>query len=128
MKAVEAVFDSSPDKPLAEMRTFLEPIGYYGHVEHVGRLNEFFNSNDTVFLSELPNIKFKHSEERLEYLKEILGRYDIDPIVIDCSHSQMSQVKVVKVFIQNSTASYKRISLLRSSADLRTSHENGFEG
>ena len=99
MKAVKAVFDSPPDKPLAEMRTFLEPIGYYGYAEHAGRLKDFFNSDDTAFLSELPNIKFKHSEERLEYLKEILGRYDIDPIVIDCSHGQMSQVKVVKVFI-----------------------------
>ena len=99
MKVVEAVFGSPPDKPLTEMRTFLEPIGYYGHVEHAGRLKDFFASDDTVFLSELPNIKFKHSEERLEYLKEILRRYDIDPIVIDCSHSQMSQMKVVKVFI-----------------------------
>ena len=99
MKVVEAVFGSPSDKPLAEMRTFLEPIGYYGHVEHAGRLKDFFASDDTVFLSELPNIKFKHSEERLEYLKEILRRYDIDPIVIDCSHNQMSQMKVVKVFI-----------------------------
>ena len=99
MKVVEAVFDTPPDKPLSEMRTFLEPIGYYGHAEHAGRLKGFFNSDDPVFLSALPKVKFKHSEEQLEYLKEILRRYNINPIIIDCSHGQMSQVKVVKVFI-----------------------------
>ena len=96
---VQAVFDAPPNKPLAEMRTFLETIGYYGHAEHVGRLKDFFRGDDTVDLLELPKVKFKRSEEQLEYLKEILQQYNIDPIVIDCTHGQMSQVKVVKVFI-----------------------------
>ncbi len=99
MKGVQVLFDASPDKPLAEMRTFLETIGYYGHAENAGRLEAFFRSDGTVALSELPKVKFKHSEEQLEYFKEVLQRYDIDPIVIDCTHEQMSQVKVVKVFI-----------------------------
>ncbi len=98
-RSIEAIFGASPDKPLAEMLTFLETIGYYGHSENAGRLKIFFRSDDTMFLSELPRVKFKHSDEQLEYLKEVLQRYDIDPIVIDCTHGQMSQVKVVKVFI-----------------------------
>lgn len=98
-KGVQAVFDAPPNKSLAEMRTFLETIGYYGHAEHVGRLKDFFRGDDTVDLLELPKAKFKRSEEQLEYLKEILQQYNIDPIVIDCTHGQMSQVKVVKVFI-----------------------------
>jgi ribosomal protein S12 methylthiotransferase accessory factor len=96
---VQAVFDAPSNKPMAEMHTFLETIGYYGHVEHAGRLKDFFRSDDTVSLLELPKVKFKHSEEQLEYLKDILQQYNIDPIVIDCTHGQMSQVKVVKVFI-----------------------------
>ena len=99
MKSIEAAFNAPPDKPLAEMRTFLEIIGYYGHAEHTGRLKDFFRSNNSVTLSELPKVKFKCSEEQLEYLKGILQKYDIDPIVIDCSHGQMAHVKVVKVFI-----------------------------
>lgn len=99
MRSIGTVFDASPDKPLAEMRTFLETIGYYGHAEHTGRLKDFFRSDDTVLLSELPQTKFKHSEEQLEYLKAILHKYDIDPIVIDYTHKQMEQIKVVKVFI-----------------------------
>ena len=77
----------------------METIGYYGHTENVGRLKDFFRSDDSVALSELPKVKFKHSEEQLEYLKDVLQQYNIDPIVIDCTHEQMSQVKVVKVFI-----------------------------
>lgn len=99
MKGVQMLFDAPPDKPLAEMRTFLETLGYYGHAENAGRLEAFFSSNDTTTISELPKVKFKHSEEQLEYLKEILQQYDIDPIIIDCTPEQMSQVKVVKVFI-----------------------------
>lgn len=99
MIGVEAVFDASPDKPLAEMHTFLETIGYYGHAEHAGRLKDFFSSDDTIYLSELPTVKFKHSEEQLEYLKGILQKYAIDPIVIDCTHGQLAQMKVVKIFI-----------------------------
>ncbi len=98
-RGVEMVFDASPDKPLAEMHTFLETIGYYGYAENIGLLKDFFQSNDTVGLSELPQIKFRHSEEQLEYLKDVLRQYDIDPIVIDCTHEQMSQVKAIKVFI-----------------------------
>ena len=96
---VEVLFDAPPDKPLAEMRTFLETIGYYGHAENSGRLKEFFHSDDTVGLSELPKVKLKDSERQLGYLKEILQQYNIDPIIIDCTHEQMSQVKVIKVFI-----------------------------
>ena len=99
VRGVKEIFDAPPDKPLAEMRTFLETIGYYGHTENVGRLKDFFRSDDSVALSELPKVKFKHSEEQLEYLKDVLQQYNIDPIVIDCTHEQMSQVKVVKVFI-----------------------------
>ena len=99
MKSIESVFDVPPDKPLAEMRTFLEAIGYYGHAEHADRLKDFFSSEDTINLSQLPTVKFEHSEEQLEYLKGILQKYDIDPIVIDCTHGQMAQMKVVKVFI-----------------------------
>ena len=98
-RGVEVIFDAPPDKPLEEMHTFLETIGYYGYTENIGLLKNFFQSNDTVGLSELPQMKFKHSEEQLEYLKYVLQQYDIDPIVIDCTHEQMSQVKVVKVFI-----------------------------
>ena len=99
IKAIELIFDAPPDKPLAEMRTFLETIGYYGHAETIGRLKTFFRSGDTVALSELPKAKFKNSERQLEYLKDILQQYNIDPIVIDCTHGQMTEVKVVKVFI-----------------------------
>ena len=99
MRGIQAIFDAPPDKPLAEMRTFLETIGYYGHTEHAGRLKNFFRSDDTVAIAELPKVRLKHSEEQLEYLKDILQQCDIDPIVIDCTHGQMSQVKVVKVFI-----------------------------
>ena len=99
MKGVQMLFDAPPDKPLAEIHTFLETLGYYGHAENAGRLEAFFSSNDTVTISELPKVKFKHSEEQLEYLKELLQQYDIDPIIVDCTHEQMSQVKVVKVFI-----------------------------
>ncbi len=98
-KGVDVIFDASPDKPLTEMRTFLENIGYYGHAENIGRLKEFFHSEKSVALSDLPNVKLKHSEEQLEYLKEILQKYDIDPIIIDCTHEQMSYVKVIKAFI-----------------------------
>ena len=98
-KGIEVIFGAAPDKPLVEMRTFLETTGYYGHVENSGRLKEFFCSNDTVTLSELPKVKFKDSERQLEYLKEVLQQYNIDPITIDCTHEQMSQVKVIKVFI-----------------------------
>ena len=99
MRSIRAEFDVPPDKPLAEMRTFLEITGYYGHAEHAGRLKSFFRSDESVALSELPNVKFKHSEEQLEYLKEVLQKYDIDPIVIDCTHEQLEQVKIIKVFI-----------------------------
>ena len=95
----EFIFGAPPDKPLAEMSTFLETIGYYGHVENIERLKEFFCSDNTMVLSELPRVKFKDSKRQLEYLKEILQQYNIDPIIIDCTHGQMSQVKVVKVFI-----------------------------
>ena len=98
-KATEFIFGASPDKPLAEMSTFLETIGYYGHIENIGRLKEFFRSDNTVVLSELPKVKFKDSKRQLEHLKKILQQYNIDPIIIDCTHEQMSQVKVVKVFI-----------------------------
>ena len=98
-KDVEAIFDAPPDKPLEEMHTFLETIGYYGYAENIDILKDFFRSNDTVGLSELPQIKFKHPEGRLEYLKSVLKRYGIDPIVIDCTHEQMSQIKTIKVFI-----------------------------
>ena len=98
-RGVKEIFDAPPDKPLAEMRTFLETIGYYGHAEHIGRLKDFFRSDDIVPLAELPKIKFKYSEEHLEYLKDTLRQYNIDPIIVDCTHRQMSQVKVVKVFI-----------------------------
>ena len=98
-KGVDVIFDASPDKPLAEMRTFLENMGYYGHAENIGRLKEFFYSENSVALSELPKVKSKRSEEQLEYLKDILQQYNIDPIIIDCTHEQMSYVKVVKVFI-----------------------------
>lgn len=98
-KGVEVIFDAPPDKPLTEMRTFLETIGYYGHVENAERLESFFRNDNTVSLSELPKMKFKHSEEQLEYLKEILQQYDIDPIIIDCTPEQMSQLKIVKMFI-----------------------------
>ena len=110
MRSVEAIFGAPPDKPIAEMRTFLETIGYYGHAEHAGRLKDFFRSDDTVLLSELPRAKFKHSEEQLEYLKKVLQKYDMDPIVIDYTHRQMKQMKVVKVFIpelvQHHTSAY----------------------
>ena len=99
MRSIEAIFGAPPDKPYAEMHTFLETIGYYGHAEHSERLKDFFRSDDVVLLSELPRKKFKHSEEQLEYLKETLQKYNIDPIVIDCTHKQMKQTKVVKVFI-----------------------------
>lgn len=99
LKSIEAAFGVPPDKPLSEMHTFLETIGYYGHIEHAERIKDFFCSNDTVFLSELPKVKFKNSDEQLEYLKEILQRYGMDPVIIDCTHGQMSQVKVVKVLI-----------------------------
>ena len=98
-RGVDVIFDAPPDKPLAEMRTFLETIGYYGHSENIERVKEFFSSNDTVGLSGLPKMKFKDSEKQLEHLKEVLQQYNIDPIIIDCTHEQMSQVKVVKVFI-----------------------------
>ena len=98
-RSVEVIFDAPPDKPLEEMHTFLETIGYYGYSENIDILKDFFQSNDTVGLSELPQVKFKHSEEQLEYLKDVLRQYDIDPIVIDCTHERMSQVKVVKVFV-----------------------------
>ncbi len=99
IKGVQAIFDAPPDKPLAEIRTFLETVGYYGYAENADRIETFFSSDDTVALTELPKVKFKHSEEQLGYLKGILQEYNIDPIVIDCTHKQMSQVKVVKVFI-----------------------------
>lgn len=98
-RSVEVIFDAPPDKPLAEMHTFLETIGYYGHAEHTERLKDFFRNDETVALSELPKVKFKDSERRLGYLKEILQQYNIDPIVIDCTHGGMSHIKVVKVFI-----------------------------
>ena len=98
-RSVEVIFDAPPDKPLAEMHTFLETIGYYGHAEHAGRLKDFFCNDETVALSELPKVKFKDSERRLGHLKEILQQYNIDPIVIDCTHGGMSHIKVVKVFI-----------------------------
>ena len=110
MRNIEAIFGASPDKPIAEMRTFLETIGYYGHAEHAERLKDFFRSDGTVLLADLPKAKFKHSEEQLEYLKKVLQKYDIDPIVIDCTHRQMEQMKVVKVFIpelvQHHTSAY----------------------
>ena len=63
-----------------------------------------------MLLSELPRAKFKHSEEQLEYLKKVLQKYDMDPIVIDYTHRQMKQMKVVKVFIpelvQHHTSAY----------------------
>lgn len=98
---IRLLFDVPPDKPLAEMRTFLETTGYYGNIENAARLKPFFQSDDTVALSELPKVKFKDSdsEEQLEYLKTVLQKYNIDPIVIDCTHERMSQVRVVKVFI-----------------------------
>lgn len=98
-RSVEVIFDAPPDKPLAEMHTFLETIGYYGHAEHTERLKDFFRNDETVALSELPKVKFKDSERRLGHLKEILQQYNIDPIVIDCTHGGMSHIKVVKVFI-----------------------------
>ena len=98
-EGIRLLFDVPPDKPLAEMRTFLETTGYYGHAENAERLKAFFQSDDTVALSELPTVKFKDSEEQLEYLKAVLQQYNIDPIVIDCTPKQMSQVKIVKVFI-----------------------------
>lgn len=110
MRSIEAIFGAPPDKPVSEIRTFLETIGYYGHAEHAGRLKDFFCSDDVVLLSELPQTKFKHSEEQLEYLKEVLHKYDIDPIIIDCTHRQMKHMKVVKVFIpelvQHHTSAY----------------------
>ncbi len=41
MKGVQAIFDTPPDKPLAEIRTFLETIGYYGHAENTERIETF---------------------------------------------------------------------------------------
>ena len=99
LKSIEVIFGVPPDKPLSEMHTFLETIGYYGHVEHAERIKDFFHSNDTVSLTELPKVQFKNSDEQLEYLKEILQRYGMDPVIIDCTHEQMYQVRVVKVFI-----------------------------
>ena len=98
-KGIEVIFGAAPDKPLVEMRTFLETTGYYGHIENSRRLKEFFCGNESVTLSELPKAKFKDSERQLEHLKEVLQQYNIDPITIDCTHEQMSQVKVIKVFI-----------------------------
>ena len=98
-RGVEMTFDIPPDKPLAEMRTFLETIGYYGCAENIGQLEAFFKSDDTVPLAELPQMKLRDSEKQLGHLKEILQQYNIDPIVIDCTHEEMSHVKVVKVFI-----------------------------
>lgn len=99
LKGVQLIFDAPPNKPLAEIRTFLETIGYYGHAEKAEQLKSFFQSDETVALSELPKVKFKDSEHELEYLKEVLQQYNIDPIIIDCTHERISHMKVVKVFI-----------------------------
>ena len=99
VKGIELTFDAPPDKPLSEMITFLETLGYYGYPENAERLKAFFCSDEVVALSKLPKLESKSSDHHLGRLKEILQQYQIDPIIIDCTPDQMSQVKVIKVFI-----------------------------
>lgn len=98
-QGVRLLFDVPPDKPVHEITTFLETLGYYGHPENSNKVEEFFSSDKEVLLSELPEVSGKNSDYQLSLLKEILREQNIDPIIIDFTPSQMKQVSTIKVFI-----------------------------
>ncbi|MDE3259267.1 MAG: YcaO-like family protein [Gemmatimonadota bacterium] len=99
VKAIELIFDVPPDKPVSEITTFLETVGYYGYPVNSGKLQSYYRSNEEVALSELPKLKSNSSDHQLGRLKDILQQYRIDPIIFDCTPERMSQLRVIKVFI-----------------------------
>ena len=93
-------FWAEPDKPVHEMSSFLEHLGYYGHPVNWPALKWFHEEGGTIPLSSLPEpVAYRDSAHKLEVLASKLGRYGIDPIVIDQSPPQMRQLAAVKVII-----------------------------
>lgn len=93
-------FDIPPDKPVEEMQTFLEHLGYYGYPENQDDLHTLMHEGDEVALSSFAGPpSYADSTARLEALKTKLGQYDIDPIVFDLTPPQFDQLRVVKVFM-----------------------------
>ena len=97
-------FDVEEDKPLEEMTTFLEHLGYFGYPRNAKRLDWFLQEGEAVELSSFPfPQRYENSEQKLQALVEKLKKYDIDPIIIDYTPPQMEQLRVAKVFIPELT-------------------------
>jgi len=99
MQGVKLLFDVPPDKPIREITTFLETLGYYGHRDNSGKILNFFRSDCDVLLSELPDVSSRCSHYQLGLLKEIMKEHNIDPIIIDFTPQQMKQIRTVRAFI-----------------------------
>jgi len=99
MQGVKLLFDVPPDKPIHEINSFLETLGYYGHPENSEKINSFFAGSEKVQLSELPEVFGRSSDCQLGLLKDILKEHNIDPIIIDFTPKQMKQIKIIRVFI-----------------------------
>lgn len=91
--------DVEPDKPLEEMSTFLEHLGYYGYPENAERMDWFLNDGEDVKLTDLPARRFDSPEDRLQGLLNALDSHGIDPICIEYTPPQMKQLSVTKVVI-----------------------------
>lgn len=93
-------FWAEADKPVHEMATFLEHLGYYGHPVNWPALEWFHEDGGTIALSSLPPpVRYRDSDHRLQVLTDKLSKYGIDPIVIDQAPPQMRQLAAVKVII-----------------------------
>lgn len=105
---LQQVFELPPDAPLSEFDNFFKVVGYYGHKENLHRL-DWYLSGPTVKFSELYE-KYRRpartTEERYDYMVEVLRKYNLNPIVFDFTPPQLSQIRLTKVYIPELTGPY----------------------
>lgn len=109
-RSVVTMFDWSVGRPLADMSLFLQAIGYYGLDEHRHLLDSYLSGpiiSWQEMIERAPGLDPTTTiEGRLDYLLDELAAKGIDPIVLDYSHPDWTQLAVVKVYVPELTTPF----------------------
>jgi ribosomal protein S12 methylthiotransferase accessory factor len=105
-QATRRIFHVEEGVKISEIDHFFKVLTYYGYAGNFAKLGWYMNEGKSVSIDTFPRQTDGSLAARYTSMLSLLHKYRIDPIVIDLSPPQMTQMRLVKILIPDLAPPY----------------------